>query len=141
MHQIKIRVLVEEDYKSITELSNQLGSKINSETVRNQILNILGNTDHFAFVAEKDKEIVGYIHCFEAIRLTTKPFIEISGLVISDRERRNGIGSKLVKYVEKEVAIGKKLRVRCNAKRQLAHKFYYGLNYVLKKDQKIFEKD
>lgn len=88
IRQIQIR-----DFESITSLASQLGSRIEEEIVQQQIEDIMQNPDHDAFVAEKNNVIIGYIHCFKAIRLTTKPFIEICGLVINEKERGNGIGN------------------------------------------------
>ncbi len=137
---IKIRQLLENDYISIAELSGQLGGKIDTDEVRKQIAEITSKADHFAFVAEMNNKVVGYIHCFVAVRLTTKPFIEIGGLVVDNSERRKGIGKLLVQEVEKICDDNQKARVRCNSKRQSAHDFYYSLDYSLSKEQKIFEK-
>jgi len=138
--EIFIRPIVCEDYKLITSLTNQLGSSVLSDIVKDQIDKILDNPDHFAFVAVLNEEIVGYIHCFNAIRLTSKPFTEICGLVVNEKERGNGIGKLLVKHVEVLFNDDRKIRVRCNAKRKLAHKFYFDQDYTLSKEQKIFEK-
>ncbi len=139
--EVQIRDIAIEDYESITELTNQLGASIAANTVYDQIVEVLRNPDHFAFVAIRNKKIVGYIHCFNAIRLTSKPFTEICGLIVKEEERRNGIGKLLVKKVESQNSGCGKIRVRCNSKRELAHKFYYNLNYSLNKEQKIFEKE
>lgn len=138
--EVHIREIAKEDYKSITELTNQLGANVLSDTVSDQISEIIKNPDHFAFVAIKDKKIVGYIHCFNAIRLTSKPFTEICGLIVNNEERRNGIGKLLVQKVESLDNDSRKIRVRCNSKRESAHRFYNNLNYSLTKQQKIFEK-
>jgi predicted N-acetyltransferase YhbS len=139
--EVQIREIAKEDYKSIAELTNQLGTNVLSNTVSDQIVEIIKNPDHFAFVAIKDKRIVGYIHCFNAIRLTSKPFKEICGLIVNNVERRNGIGKLLVQKVESLDNDSGKIRVRCNSKRELAHRFYANLKYSLSKQQKIFEKE
>ena len=139
--EVQIREIKIEDSESITDLTNQLGSKVSSDVVSNQITEILKNPDHFAFVAIRNNIVVGYIHCFKAIRLTSNPFVEICGLVVDEVERGNGIGKLLVQKVENLELDCQKIRVRCNTKRDLAHKFYYQLNYTQKKEQKIFEKN
>jgi GNAT superfamily N-acetyltransferase len=65
---------------------------------------------------------------------------QICGLVVNENERGQGIGRKLVKYVEALFNNNGKIRVRCNIKRELVHKFYSNLEYTLSKEQKIFEK-
>jgi len=137
---IQIRSIKCEDYNIITNLTNQLGSNIQSDIVKDQINKILNNPDHYAFVAVLNNDVVGYIHCFNAIRLTSKPFTEICGLVVNENERGNGIGKLLVEKVENLFSDDRKIRVRCNTKRKLAHKFYFDQDYSLSKEQKIFEK-
>lgn len=136
---IKIREIIQSDFRSITNLSTQLGYQVYEEFIESQIKKIVTNPDHHAFVALKNDIIVGYIHCFLAVRLTSSDFLEICGLVVDKEQRGNGIGSILVKYVEANVMC-KRTRVRCNKKRELAHRFYEKLNYSEKKEQKIFEK-
>lgn len=136
---MEIRPIQENDFKAITELTNQLGSSVAEETVKDQIIEIIRNSDHYSWVAILDNKIVGYIHCFKAIRLTSKVFIEISGLIVDENYRGNKIGRQLVQKAEGLIDEGK-VRVRCNAKRELAHQFYYNLDYSLSKDQKVFEK-
>jgi predicted N-acetyltransferase YhbS len=138
--EVQIRGIAKEDYEPIAELTNELGANIVPETVYDQIVEIIRNPDHFAFVAIKDYEIVGYIHCFNAIRLTSKPFLEICGLIVDEKERGNGIGKLLVQKVESLYNVSGKIRVRCNSKRELAHGFYINLDYAVSKQQKIFEK-
>lgn len=137
---VHIRDLIREDYESITDLTNQFGLNITSDTVCYQIDKILRNPDHFVFVAVLGKKMVGYIHCFKTIRLTSRPFIEICGLIVDEKERRIGIGKLLVQKVENINNGYEKIRVRCNTKRELAHSFYNNLHYSLYKEQKIFEK-
>ncbi|WP_371805553.1 GNAT family N-acetyltransferase [Candidatus Lokiarchaeum ossiferum] len=141
MKNVKIRAISINDCDAITSLTNQLGSDVSSDVVKEQMNEILKKSDHFAFVAVLKDQVVGYIHCFTAIRLTSKPFIEICGLVVNEKERGNGIGKLLVEHIEGLFNENNKIRVRCNSKRKLAHNFYHNLNYNLRKEQKIFEKN
>lgn len=140
MNKIIIRPIGLKDSNSITKLTNQLGASILEEIILDQIEEILRNPDHYAFVAEEDNLVVGYVHCFNAIRLTSKPFTEICGLVVDENNRGCGIGKLLVQKVETLFTDNRKIRVRCNTKRELAHKFYLKSGYSLNKDQKIFVK-
>ncbi|WP_457919105.1 GNAT family N-acetyltransferase [Candidatus Lokiarchaeum ossiferum] len=140
-NEVLIRPVSLNDSEFITSLAIQLGSKVSFDVVKSQIHAILKKPDHFAFVAVVNDQVVGYIHCFTAIRLTSKPFTEIGGLVVDEKERGNGIGKLLVKHVEGLFNENRKVRVRCNSKRKLAHKFYTKLNYTVTKEQKIFEKN
>jgi len=84
---------------------------------------------------------VGWIHVLKAIRIESKPFIEIGGLVIDKNYRKQGIGKLLVNKARvwtKENHIDK-LRVRCNRKRADAHQFYQAIGFIESKEQKVFE--
>ena len=136
---LEIRSLVEEDFESIASLSNELGYIINSQDLLAQLKIILKDGNHHVFGAIKDNKLVGYIHSSHVVGLTSLPFTEIMALIVCEKERGNGIGKQLVKKIE-DVCSDRKLRVRCNSKRDLAHKFYYDLNFNLNKEQKVFEK-
>jgi ribosomal protein S18 acetylase RimI-like enzyme len=136
---VEIRKSVIEDLESIVSLSNELGYLISPKEVLNQLGMILKDSNHFVFVAVKNQKIVGYIHASNIFVLTSLPFTEIMALVVNKNERGNGIGKLLVEKAE-SICINKQLRVRCNTKRELAHKFYSNLNFNLNKEQKVFEK-
>ena len=128
-NKIAIREVSIEDYVSIAQLSKELGYDIKFKSVQIQMNLILRNPNHFVFVATKNKNVVGYIHCFVSLNLTAPAFIEIAALVVSEEERSQGIGKLLVQKAETICSDSQKLRVRCNIKRKLAHQFYYNLNF------------
>jgi len=138
--EIQIRKIKESDALSITELSNELGYKVGQIIVHEQIVSIINNNDHFAMVVEQNNVIIGYIHAFRALRLTTTPFLEICGLVVKEKYRKMGIGKSMVRHIEEHVMHVKAIRVRCNITRKSTHQFYENLAYSEKKKQKIFEK-
>jgi GNAT superfamily N-acetyltransferase len=140
LEEIQIREIHKSDAFSITELSVQLGYKIDESLILEQIVSINSNKDHFAFVVVLNNMIIGYIHGFLSIRLTSSPFLEIGGLIVRKEYRRKGVASALIGYLESHVNDYKTIRVRCNVKRESAHRFYLNLNYIEKKEQKIFER-
>lgn len=140
LEEIKIRELHKSDALSITKLSVQLGYQIDKSLILEQMALINANKDHFAFVAVLNNIIIGYIHGFLSIRLTSSPFLEIGGLIVRKEYRRKGVASALIGYLESNVNDFKTVRVRCNVKRESAHRFYLNLNYIEKKEQKIFER-
>jgi len=92
------------------------------------------------WVAEIDGAIVGWLHAFVALRVGVTPFIEIGGLVVQEGNRRARVGSRLVQQAaEWAKAEGLALRVRCNSKREPAHRFYQSLGFLLLKQQHVFE--
>lgn len=136
---IEIRTLTKEDSEAIIGLLNELGYDMNPKDLLIQLNIILRDANHAAFGAVKNHRLVGFIHSFYTVGLTSLPFTEIKALVVSTNERGHGIGKLLVQKIESTCSHGK-LRVRCNTKRELAHNFYYNLHFNLSKEQKVFEK-
>jgi GNAT superfamily N-acetyltransferase len=138
---VKIKQISIEDVPDINHLSYQLGYTISLEDSKKQIEKILGLKEHIALVALVDNIIIGWIHAFIAIRIETKPFVEIGGLVVDENFRNKSIGKKLVDAIadwcrKENIHV---LRVRCNTKRSETHLFYKKLNFSETKEQKIFQ--
>lgn len=138
---ITIREIKIEDTDSIISLNNELGYALGQGHFEKQLSEIINTKDHYLFAATINDSIIGYIHGFKALRLTSAPFIEIGALVVKKEFRRKGIGRRLVGFLEEYTQNIGSLRVRCNVKRQEAHNFYIKLNYLEKKEQKIFQKN
>ncbi|HTA28126.1 MAG TPA: GNAT family N-acetyltransferase [Bacteroidia bacterium] len=139
--EIFIRRISIEDAASINMLSTQLGYPISLQETISNMNQVMGSTDNCAFVAIMEGKIIGWIHAFKSIRIETKPFIEIGGLVVDENYREKGIGKALV-YTVIEWSKSQKntsLRVRCNTKRLETHKFYSKLGFRETKEQKIFQ--
>lgn len=141
IEEIQIREIKETDAAEIADLTSQLGYTVNPTIISRQISSILSNKDHFSFVATDDGKVIGFIHGFLSIRITSAPFLEIAGLIVNEEFRNKGVGSKLVKHLEAQNVDCDTIRVRCNVKRKAAHKFYENLGYAEKKEQKVFEKN
>jgi len=140
-NQVQIRDIKVIDSSSIAELNQELGYQIDQCLIESQIISIRSENNHYGYVAIIDNQIVGYIHGFVSIRLTTSPFAEIGGLIVNEDFRNRGIGRKLVDHFEMQIKDVENIRVRCNVNRKSAHKFYLTLNYIEKKEQKIFERE
>ena len=139
--EITIRELSEADAGAVSRLSRQLGYQLSVEETANHIRWIMKNPENCAFAALIDNKVAGWIHGFQAIRLESKPFVEIGGLVVDEAYRGKGIGKMLVHKVkewckEKDV---RTLRLRTNVKRTEAHQFYRAIGFRETKQQKIFE--
>lgn len=139
--EIQVRSISLEDTNSIVELNQQLGYQLSENQVKTQIEEIMNHPDHLAFVAVLQDQLVGYIHGFRSIQLTSPPFFEIAALVVDEACRGKGIGAQLVSYMERQTVACETIRVRCNVKRNLAHKFYRQLGFQLQKEQKVFAKE
>ena len=138
--QIIIREIEVTDAARIAGLNQELGYQVSSSLVERQLETILTRKDQYGYVAIIEGEIAGYIHAFISIRLTSDPFLEIGGLIVAEQHRRAGVGRMLVEHLEEQVNGFGKMRVRCNVKRNAAHKFYSSLNFIENKEQKVFDK-
>lgn len=135
-----IREVINTDIEVIATISQTLGYEgLTVEHVEQHIKTILDSHNDELFVYD-DGEVKGWIHFFISNRVTTAPFIEIGGLAVSSDFQRLGIGRELIRYVETYACNRKmKIRVRCNTKRESAHKFYISLGFSKAKDQSVYE--
>lgn len=136
-----IRIAKLSDASSIAKLSTQLGYSSQEAEIKQRLQEILSSTIDCIFVAEENKSVIGWIHCFYAKRIESNPFVEIGGLVIDINQQKKGIGKLLVKKVNSwsKTKQCKKVRVRCNSVRKGAHSFYEKTGFHLNKEQKIFD--
>ena len=138
-----IRRLTAVDAPGVRNLNDQLGYPMSTEVVQSRIETILNRQDHAAFVAEKNGEVIGWIHVYVShILESTNSFVEIGGLVVDEEQRGLGVGKALVKAVEEwTIQSGfDDIRLRSAIKRVEAHKFYESLGYRIVKTQMRFEK-
>jgi GNAT superfamily N-acetyltransferase len=138
---ITIRDVDPNDAFWIAGLSDQLGYKSTNDKIVNRLRNITANKDHNIYVAEYNNKVIGWIHAFYVLRVESDPFVEIGGMVVDERHRKQGIGTaltvKVIEWAEKRKV--RKIRVRCNTTRSETHKFYERLGFTETKEQKIFD--
>ncbi len=143
MNPIEIRKAREEDALKIVALLAQLGyhSTCKEAVWRIAALNDSIDADCFVAVAEGG-EIIACMQVIMETRLAEGRFAEIASLVVDDSMRGKQVGHRMVdRAVEWAGEKGQaKLRVRCNAKRKDAHRFYHNLDFSEAKEQKVFER-
>ena len=139
---ITIRKAQLEDFKTITQLSQQLGYNVTDEDTHARLTELLYDNNHCVYVAIAEGKIAGWIHGCYSLRIESGKFIEIGGLVIDEGHRRIGIGKILVEKIIEWSATKKceKIRVRSNVKRKSAHEFYKNLGFIESKEQKVYSK-
>lgn len=129
--------------KEVAGLLKQLGYDITPEELPRRINSIKENNLGIVFIALKEESVVGCIHTMLVTRLAEGKCGEVVSLVVDESIRGFGVGKGLLnKSIDwlKTKEIGK-VRIRCNAIRTDAHKFYLHLGYTEKKQQKVFEKN
>ena len=134
----------EQDCTEIARLANELGYPSASEVMRLRLQRLLNGSSDVVFVAETDpgSELIGWIQGSLAQYLESDYRVEIAGLVVDERVRRNGIGRDLVTRVEEWAAERGVVQasVRCRTTRPEAHCFYESLGYAAAKTQVAFRK-
>jgi GNAT superfamily N-acetyltransferase len=134
---IEIRPSRAEDHGRMAELAGQLGYPSTGGDIAKRLAGMEGRRDYAVFVAQlASGELAGWIGVEADWRA------EISGLVVDERVRSQGIGPKLLERAEEWArergcaAIG----LRSNVIRDRAHGFYERLGYEHYKTQKSFRK-
>ena len=138
--EIILRVMNINDAEAVAALSKQLGYEVSVAQTKDNIAAVLLSPDNEAFVAMHENNIVGWINITHSVLIESSPFCEIRGLIVDEKYRKNNIGKLLIeKAIEwsKEKHC-KRLRVRCNVKRDDTHSFYRHLGFAEKKGTKSF---
>ncbi len=128
--------------EQVSRLLNQLGYNVSSDELPTRTESIRENNKGTVFLAIEEEKVLGCIHTMVVSRLAEGTCGEVVSLVVDEYMRGKGIGKFLL---EKSINWLKergqtKVRIRCNAIRDEAHKFYSHLGYTEKKSQKVFEK-
>jgi GNAT superfamily N-acetyltransferase len=138
-----IRTPEAKDYARMAELAGQLGYAAGGEDIARRLGGMVESREHAVFVAElPGSEIAGWIGVFVYRCVETDMRAEVSGLVVDERRRSQGVGQRLLKQAEQWArehgcnAIG----LRSNVIRERAHAFYQREGYEHYKTQKAFRK-
>ncbi|HET7616596.1 MAG TPA: GNAT family N-acetyltransferase [Bacillales bacterium] len=129
------------DAMDMARLTSQLGYEVDEADVARQLERILKDDDHALFVAEvEDQELAGWVHAHGRHLLEAPSFAEIGGLVVDNRQRRRGIGEKLMRKCEEwaERKGYREVRLRSAGHRKDAHEFYKKIGYANVKWQQVF---
>lgn len=130
------------DAARLAELATQLGYPSTAADISRR-LPAVATEAHFLRVAEREGDVVGWIHAVHVQLLDSDPYVEIKALIVDDRARGGGIGEALVGEVERWAAARgcAAMRVRSNVVRERAYRFYQRLGYEIFKTQRVFCKE
>jgi GNAT superfamily N-acetyltransferase len=139
-----VRSPLPRDFARMADLARQLGYPCTPEEVRQRLVEMRDAGQYAVYVAEISKEeIAGWIGVYLFRSVELEKYAEISGLVVSEEARCQGIGKVLLEAAE-EWARGTGcavISVRSNVKRKRAHGFYEKNGYEWTKTQKTFCKN
>ncbi len=127
----------------IAELAGQLGYPSSPGEIANRAVGMKGSQEHAVFVAQLGGEIAGWLGTYVCRMVEADARAEISGLVVDEKFRSQGIGPLLLARAEQwalEKGCGE-IGLRSNVIRDRAHTFYERHGYKHVKTQKSFRKD
>lgn len=137
---VVVRAALETDAHAVARLTHHLGYEPSASAVKERLLHILSREDQQLFVAETDREVVGWVHVVACEYLEADAFVVVGGLVVDRLHRRNGIGRLLMSRGEEWARQRgySTVRLSSSATRTEAHLFYEALGYVNIKTQYSF---
>lgn len=141
---IHIREAESQDFPTVFSLmKNELGyPDLNETDALKRLEHFKQSKDWETFVALIDGEIVGFIGTMKGIAYNIEGYYsEIVALAVSEKTRRGGVGTALVKKAE-EWALQNgvhEVGLHSNMKRLDAHLFYEKIGYV-KKSYRFYKK-
>lgn len=139
---LRIHTAQTPDAAAIAVLCTQLGYPARTERVEKRLAAICGDSSHGVFLAEANRQVVGWAHVVVVRSITADPHAELMGLVVDSATRGGGVGSALLREAETWARAKNlpSLSVRSNIIRDRAHRFYQQRGYELIKTQSTFVK-
>ncbi len=132
MSDLRIRPAEASDSAAIAVLVGQLGYPAGPEDIPRRLEAVRNFSDAIAMVAEDDRGVVGIVtaHVFPSIH-SGELRAWLTTIVVLDTARGEGIGSKLVTYVEEWAAARNvpRIAVTSGKQRERTHKFYRERGY------------
>lgn len=138
-----IRPAQPQDSVRIAELATQLGYPSSGDEIARRLAEVRRSEESAIFVAQlASGEIAGWIGMFVFRSIVDEPRVEISGFVVDQDLRSQGIGDKLLEAAEQWAREKgyRSIGLRCNVIRERAHAFYERHGYQHAKTQKSFRK-
>jgi GNAT superfamily N-acetyltransferase len=132
------------DAPRLATLCIQLGYPASKDDIIKRLEDLRDDQEQVTFVARTPRgEVIGWIGAFLRKTLMVDKHVQISGLVVDEVHRGQGIGEQLVEAVECWAGEHgcKTIFVRSNVNRTGAHRFYARLGYQQIKTSRTFKKE
>ena len=138
-----VRAAIPGDAPALGSLAAELGYPNTLAETEDRLRRVMDAADHRVLIAETaDREIVGWVHVFGAVRLESDGFAELGGLVVAQGRRGLGVGASLVASAEQWALENAyhRLRIRSRMERTEAHRFFERIGFERRKTQRVFER-
>lgn len=130
--EVAIRDARPEDSEAVTELLGELGYPTDASRFERRLERIERDPSSRLFVATVDGRVAGLAR-FHLLPLVEhdEPGCQLTALVVGKAYRRNGVGSELLRKVEREARSrgGRRVLVNTARHREDAHAFYERLGF------------
>jgi GNAT superfamily N-acetyltransferase len=139
----ELRIPTPRDHARMAALAGQLGYPAKAEEIAKRLEGMQESAEQAIFVAQlPGGEIAGWIAVFIYRCVETDARAEVSGLVVDEQARSQGIGQRLLERAENWAREQKceTIGLRSNVIRDRAHAFYERRGYQHHKTQKSFRK-
>jgi len=141
MESVTIRDATIGDAEALAGLAAQLGYPSSGAEIGARLGAYKDSAKERVIVAELSGQVVAWTSVAVADHFYTPLYVEISGLVVDEKMRGNGIGALLIAEVKKwaEIKGVGIVRLRANVIRKDAHRFYEREGFRKAKEQFVFE--
>lgn len=141
---VVIRRAQPSDAHALADLCAQLGYPTSAREAAERLTVLEQRDDTVVYVAEAEGgRVIGWVQVCLTELLIAARYAEIGGLVVDEQQRGKGVGQQLMTTAE-EWARSRgcvEVRLRSNAIRESAHRFYEALGYRCIKTSLTFQKD
>jgi len=132
---IEIREIEPTDFIDLVELMSELGYPTTIEELTKRFEMLQNHEDYEALVAVKNNQVIGFAGLYKALAFEfSGKYVRIIAFVVSSKQRKQGIGTKLLKACEEwaiqQDAVAITLNSGNREERQTAHLFYTSNGYV-----------
>lgn len=138
---MEIREATLDDTENLASLTIQLGYSTTPAAVADRLRALRERPGNAVFVAHEDGTVAGWLHVSGMLFLESPPFAEVTGLVVDESRRGQGVGKRLVEAAARWAAEHgyRNLRVRSNVIREDAHRFYEREGFRRVKSQVVLD--
>ena len=141
--ELTVRRAAARDYPQMAQLAGQLGYPSKPEDIARRLEGMARGKESEVYVGElPGGHIAGWVGVFVHRTVEADAYVEVSGLVVNDRARSQGIGWRLLERAEdwaRDAGYGL-VQLRSNVIRERAHAFYERHGYEHFKNSKAFRK-
>lgn len=131
----EIRAIQPKDIIDLVELMSELGYPTTLEELKERLGLLRKHDDYEVLVAVKNNQVIGFAGLCKGLAFEfTGVYVRIIAFVVSSKQRKQGIGTMLIKACEEwaiqQGAVAITLNSGNRKERQTAHAFYIGNGYV-----------